>query len=287
MPAVDPKFLRCTAYLYPSQEAAMNGERVGGTAFFVGWQFLAVADPPRYVCYVVTNKHLIDGGCRYLRIALKDGSSFSDEVPLKLWTLSPDDDLAVAALGLPENHDVMPLGHDLFLDEDCRINEWPIFPGDEVMFYGRLIGHDGKQRNKPVMRFGNIAMLSDADAPIDFGSHRQVGFLVECRSISGFSGAPAFVQLAQGRLHHPDTMPPENKWIPSAIRFLGVNCGHLPFFGRGRERAAADAPLIPDLYVETSSGVAVVIPAWRLMALLNQDHLVQQREELFKKSTSG
>ena len=63
---------------------------------------------------------------------------------------------------------------------------------------------------------------------------------------------------------------------------MGVNCGHLPFFGIGRHRPSGDAPQIPNLFVESSSGVAVVIPAWRLAALLNQEHLLKQRERLFR-----
>jgi hypothetical protein len=280
MPAIDPKFLKCAAYLYPSLDAGRKGERSGGTAFFVAFP---VPGENGFVPYVVTNRHLIEGGCLFLRIALRDGSTFVDEVPRELWTVADDDDLAVACLGLPDNHDVIPLGVDLLIEEDCTFEGWPIFPGDDVLFYGRLIGHDGREKNKPVMRFGNISMLADADAPIDFGGHQQIAFLVECRSISGFSGAPAFVHLSQPRTLHPDTQPPSHVWIPGGTRFLGVNCGHLPFYGVGRARPSSDAPKIPGLFVESSSGVAVVIPAWRLAALLNQEHFVRQREELFQR----
>lgn len=283
MPAIDPKFLKCIAYLYPSQEAAQAGERVGGTAFFVGWS--SPGDERRYVNYVVTNKHLIDGGCRFLRIALSDGTPFADDVPVDLWTFSADDDLAIAAIGMPENHDIVPIGHDMLLDDRCAIADWPIFPGDDVILYGRLLSHDGKQRNKPVVRFGSIAMLPDAHVPIDFGDHQQVAFLVECRSLGGSSGSPAFVQLADHRLLYHDTVPPKDRWIPNSIRCLGVNCGHLPFYTRARKQPSPAAEQIPDLHVESGSGVAVVIPAWKVMAMLNQEHFVRQRDELFKKAS--
>ena len=246
MPAIDPRFLKCVAYLYPSLEAGRKGEKSGGTAFFVGFP---VPDYPNgYVPYVVTNRHLVESGCLFLRIALRDGSTFVDEVPSELWTTADDDDLAVACLALPANHDVLPLGTDLLIGEDCTFEGWPIFPGDDVLFYGRLIGHDGREKNKPVMRFGNISLLPDDDAPIDFGGHKQIAFLVECRSIGGFSGSPAFVHLAEPRTLHPSTgAQPGGSWIPGGTRFLGVNCGHLPFYGVGRARPSTDAPRIPDL----------------------------------------
>jgi hypothetical protein len=39
---------------------------------------------------------------------------------------------------------------------------------------------------------------------------------------------------------------------------------------------------VPDLWSETNSGIAVIVPAWRLLKLLEEDHLVQarRREEI-------
>jgi hypothetical protein len=48
----------------------------------------------------------------------------------------------------------------------CEIRAWRIFPGDEVFLYGRLVTHDGQQRNKPVVRFGNISMFPDSESPV-------------------------------------------------------------------------------------------------------------------------
>jgi hypothetical protein len=51
------------------------------------------------------------------------------------------------------------------IDENGEVEGWPIFPGDEVLLPGRFISHDGRQRNKPILRFGNISMLPDASIP--------------------------------------------------------------------------------------------------------------------------
>ena len=70
------------------------------------------------------------------------------------------------------------------------------------------------------------------------GEREQVAFLVECRSLSGFSGSPAFVHLAQPRLTE------QRGWIPSGLRFLGVDCAHIPFWSQARESPRIDAPRV-------------------------------------------
>lgn len=283
MSAIDPKYLTCTVYLYPSLEAGERGEKTGGTGFLVG--FPAPDGSQRHYRYVVTNRHVVESGGRFVRVGMKDGTSQVGEVPMESWTLAPDDDLAVAPLGAPEGHDTLPFDPDLFIAEDCQIEGWAILPGDEAMFYGRFISHDGNQRNKPVLRFGNIAMLPDVDALINLGSHKQLAFLVECRSVSGFSGSPVFVKLAQPRqIHRDNSAGLDKKWIPSGARFLGVNCGHLPHFSPAREHPSSGAPRVVNVWTETNSGMAVVIPAWRLLDLFNTPSLVKARDEAWRRT---
>jgi len=64
---------------------------------------------------------------------------------------------------------------------------------DEIRLVGRLITRDGNQQNKPVVRFGHLAMMDDAIKRD--GEERQRSFLIECRSVSGFSGSPVFVNV--------------------------------------------------------------------------------------------
>ncbi len=42
---------------------------------------------------------------------------------------------------------------DLIADEDIGI-------GDDTVMVGRFVSHEGKQRNSPSVRFGNIAMMN-------------------------------------------------------------------------------------------------------------------------------
>jgi hypothetical protein len=57
--------------------------------------------------------------------------------------------------------------------------------------------HAGKFENMPSVRFGNISMLPNEREPIEDDNlklrRNQVGYLVEARSRSGYSGSPVFI----------------------------------------------------------------------------------------------
>lgn len=270
---IDPKYLQATIYLYPSVSAARDGVAVGGSGFVLG---VMSQDASLIIRYAVTNKHVIDGGCRVIRTNTRNGGLRIVETAPEAWTFAIDDDLAVAEFDGPA---AGCIGMDEgFVEVDCTVDGWPIFPGDEVFLYGRFITQDGQQRNKPVVRFGNVSMLPDSDSPVKVGDREQLAFLVECRSLSGFSGSPAFVHLAQPRLTD------QSGWIPNGLRFLGVDCAHLPYWSQVREGPRADAPRIPQNFVETNSGIAVVIPAWRLKMLINGESLTKAREDALAKA---
>jgi hypothetical protein len=68
-------------------------------------------------------------------------------------------------------------------------------PGDEVYFMGRFIAHDGKQRNTPIVRFGSIAMMPREPVHQTQRAFDQESFLIEARSLSGFSGSPVMLYI--------------------------------------------------------------------------------------------
>jgi hypothetical protein len=71
---------------------------------------------------------------------------------------------------------------------------------------GRYIEHEGKFKNLPVVRFGNIAMMpSEHILQWEREDHLQESFLVDMRSISGFSGSPVLSyspQISNDDLSH-------------------------------------------------------------------------------------
>lgn len=270
---IDTTILKSTVYLYPSVEAAERGLSAGGSGFILG-----VMSPVGNLLYryVVTNKHVVQAGHSVIRSnTWADGVAVVETV-YEAWTFAKDDDLAVVEFDAAGGGCIVM--DEQFLEQDCQIDGWELLPGDEVFLFGRFVTYDGQQRNKPVVRFGNISMMPDVDTPVRFNQHEQVGFLVECRSLSGFSGSPAFVHLVQPR------MTERKDWIPTAVRFLGVDCGHLPFWARSRGAARSDAPVVPNSYVETNSGMAVIVPAWRLKQLIDDESLVRAREAALVES---
>ncbi len=170
---------------------------------------------------------------------------------------------------------------------------------------GRYINQEHRQFDRPVARFGNLAMLPE---PIHQRerSFEQESFLVDMRSQAGFSGSPVFVYYEEPgwRFLPPLEEPPEPPELPesaepaerinhanervewSAARtkalqerpvghhvsgvvsktwLLGIDWGHLPVWddvfdlhGRAGGRMRVD------------SGMAAVVPAWKLIELLNE-----------------
>ena len=57
---------------------------------------------------------------------------------------------------------------------------------------GRFVSHEGKQQNSPAVRFGNIAMMQK-EKIIDERGVAQESFLVEIRSLPGYSGSAVLI----------------------------------------------------------------------------------------------
>jgi len=89
----------------------------------------------------------------------------------------------------------------------------------------------------------------------------RLHFLVEIRSVSGFSGSPVIVNDLPYSIQ--GTRPE-----PFQEFLLGIDCGHMP----------KDEKLM-------KSGIAAVVPAWRLTELLERDELKLDRQERERKKS--
>ena len=197
-----------------------------------------------------------------------------------------------------------PVGTDLFLTHEI-IDIYRIGLGDETILVGRLIEHDGRQKNTPIVRFGNISLMADPAEPIKTKYGDLEGFLVECRSLSGFSGSPVFVMTTQVYRedaaekvvkHRKRTMGYEEQESDTRNRgvmyegsmgpwLLGIDWGHFPLWGKVLEKDER----IPNMThetkycAETNTGIACVSPAWKILDTLNVDELVKERSREDKK----
>lgn len=195
MPRIRDDILDSVFYLYPTADAAERGESSGGTGFLVA---IPSTTQPEFFShlYAVTNSHVIrEGKSPFIRLNTVEGSSGIWNLKGMDWVHHPDaDDIAVCPIPFisPEFRAKF-FPRSMFLTSEV-IEKFSIGPGDDVFLIGRHVNHEGKQRNLPSVRFGNISMMPLEPIRNSRGL-LQESFLVEARSIGGYSGSPVFVHI--------------------------------------------------------------------------------------------
>ena len=269
MPRIRKDFLECAIYVYESVEDIEEKVSAGGSGFLVG--VASEAYPRTGYIYAVTNRHVVEGHHKpAIRFNTRDGQADPKETRNADWTFAPGKvDLAICQVEdlLPSKYVFRHIQREMFLTQSL-VRELNVGPGDEVFLVGRLVSHEGEERNLPVVRFGNIAMdpLEPLWHPV-YKEHRQESYLVEVRSISGHSGSPVFVEIVD-YLKRDEVPSVVEK---SGIYLLGVNWCHLG----GPSKSVRGTP--KGGWVSSNSGMAGVIPAWRLDELLMLPKLVESR----------
>jgi hypothetical protein len=215
---------------------------------------------------VVTNAHVIKGmNAPVVRVSRKDDSPDAILTNSNRWLNHPDGD-DVAAVRFPQyspdKHSTIPVYEGAFLTVPM-IRDEHIGIGDQVAMIGRLIDHDGKVTNTPTARFGFISMMP-AEKDIDEFENEHEIFLVDCQSIRGFSGSPVFFLPSTTAASNDALLDVQN-------RLLGIDYKHVADQEPVRTK---DGNKVDGLYVEANSGIAGVIPAWRIATLL--DHLAEK-----------
>lgn len=301
MPWIDPTLLETVVYLYPSEAEAEDGAGMGGSGFLVGIPVLPRNPGIAPLVAVVTNKHVIHNGNMIVRINTLDGGKDIIALDSERWFTHPDgDDLAVCPIRLSrQNHKANYLPLKFFLTKDV-VEQFEIGPGDDCFVVGRFVNHEGKQRNLPSVRFGNIAQMPWE--PIIVGGFAQESFLVEARSIAGYSGSPVFVYLPRqidGSLN-PELVSMAQR---GTLKIPGVSAKrvHLPFqigpllLGVSYCHTMDDAPVqsketgepVRDWVVKSNTGMMGVIPAWKLHGLLRGEEMRPVREAARKEAEAA
>lgn len=271
MPRIPDQFLEIVFYLYPSLQAAEAGERFGGCGFFMTVPFERAKQNH---LYGITNRHVIDAGSLTLRITMKDNRTLPVDSDDRNWFRHPDgDDLAILLIdfSIQFKCTAMSIDSSKFVTKEL-IQEHNLGIGEEVFAVGRFVSHDGKQKNSPVVRFGNISQMPSEPIKQDNG-HLQESYLVEGRSIGGYSGAPVFMCIPPWAVRPGKQQVESKQYGPW---FLGTNWGYLSDW-----RPVCDAtgrPVSsPGMQVAQNSGMMAVVPAWKLIEMINHPTAVAAR----------
>jgi len=276
LPRIPDVHLQAVVFIYPSREAAKQGQRVGGSGFVVEYptQVPGIALP-----YVVTNGHVIDSGGQWVRFNIP-GGTYVHHVPPEEWLTFPPDDFATAPLNLPFHvrpYAIPLAGSCVDRDTSQRLR---LGQGDEIYMVGRFIGHGGRESNNPVARFGNISLMPSAVDPVLDGRRNHVeAYLVEMRSRSGFSGSPVFTFIVERNDRGQIPNPTNVSMGGTILALLGIDTGHKvePIIVKGRKGTGEYEET--DLFIDYPSDLAIVSPTWKITDRLERQDAVDYRSE--------
>jgi hypothetical protein len=283
VPRLHDLFLNSSVYIYPTQDQAREGRGgEGGSGFITTiWPDHPQLHGPH--SYIVTAKHVVSGRPEiWIRVNRRVGKPVYIHVEPHEWDPHPSADIAVVKVGNlnPFEMQIAHVPQPLYVTRE--VMSWPnaddydpekLGIGDECYFFGRFMSHPGTERNLPMLRFGNLAMMPGE--PVG----GEEAFLVEFKSMPGFSGSPVFIYRT-GRIDH------ENNYVPAAksqIAFLGIDFCHLPEIVEfGKRDEAGEFKKVGDgtLLVKHSAGIMGVVPAWKLRELLMSPKQEARRREL-------
>lgn len=282
-------------YLFKTEDDAYANVKTGGTGFFVHW---GVNDKD-YI-YAVTNRHVIEKADAFvIRVNTPQGGVTTIPLTLCDWHNHPNQaDIAVARVEPDwEKHKFMPIPIQLFIYPSHIANR-SVDIGDDVYMMGRFVHHSGKTINLPSVRSGLISVLPNEHEliPLDpeVNLPDQIAYLIEMRSISGFSGSPVFfhndvtdwmikyTQLNERILKNDPILELDDAIKDeSLIALLGIDAGNMPITEVVYEQITEEGKtkLKPSPYRSLNhSGFSVVIPAWRILETLDIDIFAKERE---------
>ena len=266
---VPDEIRQCVIYLGSPTVMAdgRDAMRPRGTGFFVSIPLRIEGSNTAYI-YLVTAKHVADslGDKPFkIRINTNDGRSMmvNSGDSLTWWTHPTESTVDVAVFPWApsrELYEYKSIPQSMLLT-DAIIQSKSIGTGDEVFMTGLFIHLAGNARNLPIVRMGNIAMMPQETVPTRFGDIDA--YLIEARSIGGLSGSPAFVR---------ETV----NFGLGTFYLLGLMHGHWDIPPNVRDDSLAmDAD---DFLGKVNLGIAVVIPAKKILEVLNHPGLVEMRK---------
>lgn len=274
MPKIPQKILDCIVYLYASEKDAKEGRPAGGTGFLVGVDSKLHSNYQHI--YAITNWHVaIKGSFSVIRLNTADNKTATFNLEPQDWTFIRDkDDIAVSPiLNIAEIHKVSFINTSLFITDDL-VSKVGLGIGDDTFMVGRFPDHDGRFTNKPAVRFGNISIMPTL---IKQGNgYAGESYCLDVNSRKGFSGSPVFVYRTIGNnLDESFSTGKPLSEIQWFFYLLGIHWAEyeeewqIRSINKDRENQTVLGP----------SGITCVIPAQRIMDLLNLPAVREEREK--------
>lgn len=226
--------------------------------------------------YLVTARHVIDSARAkgfeelWLRVDTAAGGVEFLRVPHDDWCLADStdcaDDVAVLELTLDARYDYATYPFRL-LGSGAMVQEAGVDAGDPVFMPGLFATHYGRERNRPIVRWGSIAAMADEPIPTRLGNLEA--YLIEVRSIGGLSGSPVFVSLdPDGANMFKARLSDEEGRIGYFL--LGLIHGHFDV----QAPATTEATGVERM----NMGIAMVVPSERILRILAQPEVEDRRQ---------
>jgi hypothetical protein len=245
----------CAIHLYYEEGQAWDGRRTKGAGCLIGLS--PSGEPGLYHLYALTTRQVVKATRRevFLRIESPGGELIIPTAKADWLCDLAADDVALLPINLQLRFETPPFFPVRTLPGRGDLEEAGLGLGDEAFVAGRHFDADGRQRPPASVRAGRITSLGMA---ADEGGGGQSGDVVavEFASFRPLPGAAFFVPDGGG-----------GQWL------LGINQGTT--YSRLSVVDRADRRHPEGWCVRVADGQCVLLPAWRLKDLLDDDRLVQ------------
>jgi hypothetical protein len=276
--------LKCVGFI--GEVSQRVGDEVFGDLHATGF-FVAVPckNPrlPGHFVYFVTAKHVahdLKDSETYFLVNKRGGGLLKLRPHVDSpWCLHPSDDaadVAILSVEIDPRAEIIAIPVKEFISaKDFKTEagvEGKFGIGDETVTVGLFTEAPGVTRNCPIVRHGNLAMLPIEQIQTELG-YADV-YLVEARSIGGLSGSPVWIRPSLLMLAQE-----EEQVVPTGIvgpgRFLGLMHGHWAI----KESEINDPRIVHDKQRGVNLGIAIVVPASKILETINQSGLMELREK--------
>ena len=274
--------LNCVGFVGEVTHRDTSGADEGdlhATGFFVSIPIGENGGPPSLV-YFVTAKHVAKDLANrelYFLVNKMGGGVTTISTLSDRWYTHPTDptaDVAVVQVADPRNADIRAVNiKSLGTPEMLRM--MGIGVGDDVFAVGLFTPVAGSARNEAIVRYGNVAMMPQEQIQTELG-YADV-YLIEARSIGGLSGCPVFVRPTATLPLAESPNPYIKKILAIGIGsvLLGVMHGHWDI----KESEMNKAYFGHDRKHGVNLGIAIVVPAQKILETINQPELIEMREK--------